>query len=227
MLKLDYSYNLSVESAYVITLKNHPISEKMSLRCQQSLNALDMPYKVWDAFDGTSGEIKIPDHAKDKTWLSWLKWVDKELSLTEVSVALSHISLWAHCIEIDRPIIILEHDAIMVQKITDHPVTGCLHYLGSIEQAKQGWPVLVTPPHATNGHNYHFICRAHAYGIDPWSAKNALSHVLKYGICESLDIMLRSDIIPAVQMGLYAYDDPDLANTTIVGRKKTIDGKER
>lgn len=227
MLNLEYSYNMSVESAYIITLKDHPVSERLSLRCQDSLRALDMPYKVWDAFDGTSGEIKIPDHAKDKTWFSWLKWVDKELSITEIAVALSHISLWAHCIEIDRPIIILEHDAIMVQKITDHPVTGCLHYLGSYEQAKQGWKVLITPPHATKGNNYHFICRAHAYGIDPWSAKNALSYVLKYGICESLDIMLRSDIIPALQLGLYAYDEPDLENTTILNRKKSPNGTER
>lgn len=228
MLKLDYSYNMSIESAYIITLKGNSISENMSLRCQKSLADLDMPYKVWDAFDGTDGrDIKVPDQCKDKSYISWIKWLDKELSLTEVSVALSHISLWAHCIEIDRPIIILEHDAIMLQKLTDHPVIGCLHYLGSHEQAKQGWPVLITPPHATNGHNYHFICRAHAYGIDPWSAKNALSYVLKYGICESLDIMLRSDIIPAIQLGLYAYDESDIANTTITGRKKTMDGKER
>lgn len=227
MLKLDYSYNLSIESSYIITLKNHPVSERMSARCQQSLAALKMPYKVWDAFDGTSGTIKVPDHAKDKSWVSWIKWVDKELSITEVSAALSHISLWIHCIEIDRPILILEHDAIVCRELFDHPVIGCIHYLGSIEQAKKGWPVLVTPPHATNGNNYHFICRAHAYGIDPWCAKNMLAHVIKYGINESLDIMIRSDIFPAVQLGLYAYDDPDLPNTTIVGRKKTIDGNER
>jgi len=144
-----------------------------------------------------------------------------------IGCALSHISLWIHCIEIDRPILVLEHDAIVCRELFDHPVIGCIHYLGSIEQAKKGWPVLVTPPHATNGNNYHFICRAHAYGIDPWCAKNMLAHVIKYGINESLDIMLRSDIFPAIQLGLYAYDDPDLPNTTIVGRKKTLDGKER
>ena len=138
MLKLDYSYNLSIESSYIITIKNHPISEKMSARCQQSLAALKMPYKVWDAFDGTSGSIKVPDHAKDKSWVSWIKWVDKELSITEVSAALSHISLWIHCIEIDRPIIVLEHDAIVCRELFDHPVIGCIHYLGSIEQAKKG-----------------------------------------------------------------------------------------
>ena len=228
MLNLDYSYNLAVESAYIITLKGNQISEQMSARCQKSLADLEMPYKVWDAYDGTSNEkIIIPTQCRDKSYMSWIKWVDKELSISEVSAALSHISLWAHCIELDQPIIILEHDAIMLKKVTDHPVIGVLHYLGCYEQAKKGWPTLLTPPHATNGHNYHFICRAHAYGIDPWSAKNAMAHVIKYGINESLDIMLRSDIIPAIQLGLFAYDESDIANTTITGRKTTTDGKQR
>lgn len=227
MLRLDYGYNTEIESSYVITIKNHSVSESMSARCQRSLIQHNMPYKVWDAFDGTSGAIKTPDHSKNESWLSWIKWLDKELSITEVSAALSHISLWAHCVSIDRPIIILEHDAIVLQSIHHHPIIGTINYLGSIEQVKKGWPILHTPPHATNGNNYHFICRAHAYGIDPWIAKNMLSHVIKFGICESLDIMLRSDIFPQVQLGLYAYDEPDLPNTTIVGRKKTLDGQER
>ena len=79
-------------------------------------------------------------------------------------------------------------------------------YLGCIEQVEKGWGVYPTPPHATNGNNYHFICRAHAYSIDPTVAKNLVSHVIKYGIHESLDIMLRADIFPIVQMGVYAYD---------------------
>ncbi|MFY8211597.1 MAG: glycosyltransferase family 25 protein, partial [Candidatus Nanopelagicus sp.] len=95
---------MSVESAYIITLKGNQISEQMSARCQKSLADLDMPYKVWDAYDGTSNEkIIIPAQLRDKSYMSWIKWIDKELSISEVSAALSHISLWAHCIEIDQP----------------------------------------------------------------------------------------------------------------------------
>ena len=97
-------------------------------------------------------------------------------------------------------------------------------YLGSREQ-KAGWQIMPTPPHATNGHNYHFICRAHAYSIDPAVAKNMLSHVIKYGIHESLDIMLRADIFPICQTGFFAYDEPE--GTTITNRKKTPEGAER
>jgi hypothetical protein len=227
MLHLDFDYDMQIESAYIITIKNHPVSENMSARCQHSLRTLEMPYKIWDAYDGTSGKMVVPDHSKNSEFMSWIKWTDKELSITELAVALSHISLWAHCMTIDKPIIILEHDAIMLKKLSVHPVPGLILYLGGYEQVKKGWPQILTPPHATNGNNHHFICRAHAYAIDPWSAKNLFSHVLRYGIHESLDIMIRADIFPQIQTDVYAYEEPDLANTTIVGRKKTIDGKER
>jgi len=226
-MNLDYKYDVGIESAYIITIKGNNVSESMSQRCQDSLKKLNMPYKVWDAFDGTSGNIVTPDQCKDKSYMNWFKWTDCELSVTEVAAALSHISLWAHCMELDKPIIVLEHDAVMVKEVRDHPLVGVIHYLGGREQAKLNWPVLTIPPHATHGNNYHFICRAHAYGIDPWSAKNLLAHVLKMGICESLDMMMRADLFPIIQTDLYAYDESDIQNTTIVGRKKTYDGKER
>jgi hypothetical protein len=71
------------------------------------------------------------------------------------------------------------------------------------------------------GKNYHFMCRAHSYSIDPAVAKNMLAHVLKYGINSSLDCMLRADIFPMHQMGVYAYDEGSLANTTILNRAGT------
>lgn len=224
-MNLNKSYKIDVESAYIITLKGNETSQSLSKRCQESCDSVEMPYKVWDAFDGTSGEIKTPEHLKEKDYLNWVKWVDQELSPSEVACALSHFSLWCHCLNIDKPIVILEHDAIMVEKFDVHLVYNSIMYLGCVEQVEKGWGVYPTPPHATNGNNYHFICRAHAYSIDPTVAKNLVSHVIKYGIHESLDIMLRADIFPIVQMGVYAYDK--MGETTITDRKKTFDGKER
>jgi GR25 family glycosyltransferase involved in LPS biosynthesis len=227
MNNILYSYDRQIESAYIITVKNHSVSERMSMRCQNSCKEIGMPYKVWDAFDGTSGRIHSPEHLKNAEHMSWFKQLDHELSITEVACALSHISLWCHCVTIDKPIVILEHDAIMLKKLSDHPLYNSILYLGNIEQYKKGWPVLTTPTHATAGNNYHFICRAHAYAIDPQVAKNMVSHVLKFGIHESLDMMLRADIFNIVEFGVYAYDEADIQNTTIVGRKKTAEGKER
>jgi hypothetical protein len=107
----------------------------------------------------------------------------------------------------------------MVKPYTHHAVYNSICYLGSNEQVNQGWQVMPTPPHASEGPNYHFICRAHAYALDPAVTKNLLAHVLKFGICASLDMLIRADVFPIHQMGVFAYDVKD-ADTTILGRPK-------
>jgi hypothetical protein len=172
---------------------------------------------MWDAYDGTRGEIVPPEHHGQ--FMRLLKVTDHYLTRGELACALSHISLWLRCVEMDRPIVVLEHDSIMVKPYTDHGVYNSICYLGSNEQVNMGWGVYATPPHASEGPNYHFICRAHAYSIDPAVAKNLLAHVLKWGINAPLDIMIRADIFPIHQMGVYAYDKKR-NDTTISGRPK-------
>jgi hypothetical protein len=46
-----------------------------------------------------------------------------------------------------------------------------------------------------------------------------LAHVIKYGINAPLDIMLRADIFPIHQMGVFAYDEKGV-ETTILNRPK-------
>jgi hypothetical protein len=158
--------------------------------------------------------------------MNLLKVTDHYMTRGEVACALSHISLWVKCVEQDKPLIVLEHDAVMVQPYTNHAVFNSICYLGNNEQVNQGWAVMPTPPHASEGINYHFICRGHAYAIDPAVAKNLLAHVLKYGICAPLDILIRADIFPMHQMGVFAYDVRD-ADTTILGRPKEGRSTER
>ncbi len=224
-LELNFSFNMEIESAYVITLRGHETSERLAKRCVESAQTHDMPAKLWPAYDGTSGSIKTPPELQSQNFMRWFKVLDPHLSTTEVACALSHISLWAHCVELDRPIIIFEHDAVVVAPFKVHPLFSCITYLGSYEQAKQQWAVVPTPPHGSHGANYHFICRAHAYAIDPSVAKNMLAHVLRQGICESLDLMLRADLFPVLQVGLIAYDEPE--GTTIVNRKRDPYGNSR
>ena len=218
---LSFSYNMNVSRAYIIMLPGNEISERLASRCLASCIKVGQPAEYYQAFDGTTGEIKSP---LSDSWLRWIKVTDKYLSKTEIACALSHISLWAKCVEQDQPLIILEHDAMMVKSFPAHQVFNSIAYLGSREQ-KAGWAVMPTPPHASNGPDYHFMCRAHAYCIDPAVAKNMLAHVIKYGIHESLDMIIRADIFPIHQPGFYAYDER--GETTITDRKKTPGGAER
>jgi GR25 family glycosyltransferase involved in LPS biosynthesis len=220
MLNLYYSYNLEIDNAYIITVKGNEKSETLSQRCQQSCDKVGMPYKVWDAYDGTGEKMIEPEHLKDDSYMRMLKITDHYMTRGEVACALSHISLWLHCVKIDKPIVILEHDAVMVQKIQHQLSHNTIVYLGGAEWVKSNWPITHIPPHATEGPNYHFICRAHAYSVDPPMAKNLLAHVLKMGICAPLDIMMRTDLFNVTHQGVYAYDENDDAkqSTTILAR---------
>ena len=218
MNSLFFSYDLSVDSAYIIRVAGNETSEKKAQECADSCSSVDMPYKFWDAYNGIKNPIEQPIHHSQVMKL--IKLTNHYLTRGEVACALSHISLWAKCVEVDRPIVILEHDATMVRPYLQHQLYNSICYLGCYEQTIGGWGVLPTPPHGTDGPNYHFICRAHAYATDPAVAKNMLSYVIKYGISTSLDIMLRSDIFPIHQMGIFATDHPDKSDTTILGRPK-------
>lgn len=219
MKSLFFSYNVKVDSAYIIRLKGHKLSESLAKRCADSCDKVGMKYQYWDAFNGTKDGIHPPENLNP--FMKMVKIADHFLTRSEVACALSHISLWAKCVEDDVPLVVLEHDAIMIAPYREHTMYNSISYLGCTEQVKQNWRVLPTPPHGSMGRNYHFICRAHAYSIDPAVAKNMLAHVLKYGINSSLDCMLRADIFPIHQMGVYAYDEDNGANTTILNRAGT------
>lgn len=219
MKSLFISYEVKVSGAYIIRLKGHELSESLAKRCADSCDKVGIKYQYWDAFDGTKDDINPPENLN--SFMKMVKITDHFLTRSEVACALSHISLWAKCVEDDVPLVVLEHDAIMFAPYRDHTMYNSISYLGCIEQVKDNWEVRPTPPHGSMGPNYHFICRAHAYSIDPAVAKNMLAHVLKYGINSSLDCMLRADIFPMHQMGVYAYDDSQPENTTILNRAGT------
>jgi GR25 family glycosyltransferase involved in LPS biosynthesis len=208
---------MTPSKAYIIRVVGNAASEEKAKRCAVSCEKAGQPYEFWDAYDGLADEIKAPAH--HNPIMDCIKVTDHYLTRGEVACALSHISLWAKCVLEDKPLVILEHDSLMVQPYTQHAVFNSICYLGSHEQVKLGWQVSPTPPHATEGENYHFICRAHAYAIDPAVAKNLLAYIIKMGICTSLDMLIRADLFPIHQMGIYAYNVfESREETTIKGR---------
>lgn len=217
MDSLYWKKDMSVYNTFIIRMKNNDLSNKLAERCAASCERVGQSYSYWDAYDGTQGEkIEIPEHHSET--MSMIKVTNHYLTRAEVACALSHISLWIKCVVVDMPIVILEHDSIMLQPYNTHRVYNSICYLGCAEQAKKNWTVSSIPPHASDGPNFHFICRAHAYAIDPMVAKNMVAYVLKMGIHSSLDMLLRADLFPIHQIDLFAYDD--YYDTTIKGRPK-------
>jgi len=206
MNSLYKKFDMNVESAYIIRIKNNKNSESLAERCANSCDKVKMPYKFWDAYNGIESPILPPDHLKDHVLMNMIKLSDHYMLRGEVAAFLSHVSLWVRCLEIDKPIVILEHDAVMIKPYLNHNIYNSICYLGCDEQVNYNWPVLLTPPHGSMGPNYHFILRAHAYSIDSAVARHLVSHVLKYGISSSLDTYMNADMFPMHQVGVYAYD---------------------
>lgn len=217
-MNLDFSHSREVESAYIIRLSNNSISSRLSDRCMQSCREVGMPAKYWEGFDGTSGtHVLSPSHLKDKDYFNWVKVHDNKITPSQIGCALSHFSLWCHCLTIDRPIVILEHDAVMIRKMDTFEFYNVIQFLGSIEQMR-GAPQYIIPPHGTAyDRRLRFIGRAHAYAVDPQICKNLVTRFIQNGIfaTTTADTFIRSDIFGIVQHGMYAYDNNEDDESTI------------
>lgn len=171
-----YNYETKVESAFIIRIKDNAISEELAQRCADSCEAVEMPYQFYSAVDGTSSELIITDN---HPILKLVKLTNEFLSKGEVACFLSHFLLWVKCVEIDKPIVILEHDAVMIRPYLIHPFMNIVSYLGCSEQVNGWTPQFPLPPHGQLSQNYRFMCRAHAYAIDPMIARQLVAKVIK------------------------------------------------
>lgn len=219
MLNLYYTHDRMVDKAYIITVKGHQTSEQMSKICQTSCEKVGMPYQVWDAYDGTGETMIEPDHLKNDSYMSMIKVADHKFTKTELACALSNISLWVHCAKIGKPIVILEHDAIMLKPFREFETYNSIVYLGCQLWAECGAKIQRIPIYGSEGQNNFFLYKTHAYAIDPAMAKNLLSDVLRWGIWTIADRLMRIDLYNITHQGLYAYEHHrNNVITTIKGR---------
>lgn len=218
----DINYTLDVSGANIIRLSNNKNSVLMANRCAASCDMIGQKYSFFEGVDATSGDLIIPDHIKRSYghFLPLLKQTNDMLTLGEIGCFLSHFFLWVKCATIEEPIIILEHDAVMVKPYTKHSFINTMAYLGCKEQAADEFTYNSTlPPHAKISKNYFFVLRLHAYAIDPVFAKNLIADVITNGLHAPADMMININKYSIVQPGLFAFDSP--IGTTIQGRDNT------
>ena len=203
---LIYSYDDCVESAYIITIRNNSLSENLATRCLQSCLDVSMPVKLHEAFNGTGDDIIIPNRYRQQDWLKLIKFTSYKMTISEIACALSHISLWVECVLLDKPIVVLEHDAILIQPYLKHAFKNSVCWLGNKLGARQysegAFPITSPPMNGETVTNLH-IDTCQAYAIDPLSANNLLISVLERGIYAPVDIMMKSNKFCIVQTGLY------------------------
>ena len=233
-------YDMGVEGTYIISILGNKVSEQLTQQCVKSCQKIGQPnVSIWPAFDATDslvkiqdhdlgkpigemGTIKVPEIVKGQAFINFLRLRRSDLLMTQIACFLSHYSLWCMCLDKDKPIVILEHDAIMVKQYLRHNYYNNIVYMGGIEQAEHGSlnSTDTVPPHASDQKGLdRFICRAHAYAIDPAIAKNLVAYSIHHGIITTADAIMRCDMFGIVQDGVYAYDNPHgLSTITEDGR---------
>ena len=232
-------FEMEIEGTYIISLKGNEVSERLTQQCYESCQKIGQPnVNIFPAFDATDspvkvqkhdygkpigelGTIKVPEFLKNQAFINFLRLRRSNLLMTQIACFLSHYSLWCMCLDKDRPIVILEHDAVMVKQYLRHNYLNNIVYLGGYEQIEGSLHSNDSiPPHATDQHGLdRFICRAHAYAIDPAIAKNLVAYSIHHGIITTADAIMRCDMFGIVQDGVYAYDNPGgLSTITEDGR---------
>ena len=221
-------YGMDVEGTYIISILGNKISEQLTQQCLESCQKIGQPnVSIWPAFDATDslvkirdhdlgkpigemGTIKVPEMLRGQAFINFLRLRRSDLFMTQIACFLSHYSLWCMCLDKDKPIVILEHDAIMVKQYLRHNYYNNILYMGGIEQAEHGSlnSTDTIPPHASDHKGLdRFICRAHAYAIDPAIAKNLVAYSIHHGIITTADAIMRCDMFGIVQDGVYAYEN--------------------
>jgi len=188
---LHKELDLVMIEAFVITLpyeKYIKMAENVIASCKKH----NIFCQKWEAFDGLGKNIKIPMNLKNQTHINLLKVQNYNLTFAEIACFLSHYSLWCHCVELNRPIIILEHDIEFIKTYSDHKYNNTIVYLGHEDRN-------ILPHVSIYNHFYKFIRGAYAYSIDPMIAKNLVSHVIKEGICRPVDVTMRLDYFHIIQ----------------------------
>lgn len=218
MLNLNYKYETRVNNTFIIRMENNSISMNLAERCARSCELQGQEYEFFPAVDWTGINLIIPEFHSS---LNLLKLTNTSLTNGEIGCFLSHFLLWVKCVELDAPIVILEHDAILVKPYKIHPYFNIISYLGCIEQYKGWTPQIPLPPHGQYNRNYRFMLRGHAYAIDTMIARRLVAKAINYGIISSADVFIRCDEFSIIQNGFYAYNDP--GETTIVGRTDDVD----
>ena len=222
------SYEMDVEGTYIISIQGNEVSEKLTQQCLASCEKVGQPnVNIWPAFDATNspvklqdhdlgkpigeiGTIKVPEFLQGQAFINFLRLKRSDLLMTQIACFLSHYSLWCMCLDKDRPIVILEHDAIMLKQYLRHNYYNNIVYMGGIEQVNGSFHANYHfPPHASDQKGLdRFICRAHAYAIDSAIAKNLVAYSIHHGLITTADAIMRCDMFGIVQDGVYAYDNP-------------------
>ena len=127
--------------AFVITLKDNEYSEQVAERCIQSANKFGLKVEKFYGVDRSVAKSVMKSH--DLKWT----WANNNTELmhcpktglrqhpymgggkpapldAKIGCSMSHFLLWKKCVELDEPILILEHDSVFLRALPEFDFKG-------------------------------------------------------------------------------------------------------
>lgn len=209
-------------SSYIITIAGHEESEKASRACIASSKKVGNKFeiKTFDAIIGSMAHTVMNGNG-----LKWkYPWQGKETDLktgliksayqteikeNRIACALSHWLLWYKCSKLNEPILILEHDALFVNKLdyesilkSNYDIVGInspaaatrrAHQFHDIIQSRPSW--IQPVPDVDEFNVPQGLAGNSAYIIKPAGANNLLKAVKDHGLWPN-DALMCKQIIP-------------------------------
>jgi glycosyl transferase family 25 len=148
---------------YVITITTLPKSVEIANRCIESGKKFGIGIEIFPAITPKDGVYELA--AKEGINVGAF---NEHFSRKENAIAcfLSHYSLWKKCVELNENIFILEHDAVITDKIDMN-----LNFKGVLSLGKPSYGKFLTPAKGISRlTSKDYLPGAHAYMINPMAA---------------------------------------------------------
>ncbi len=172
---------------YVITMSQTPLSVTAAERCIESGKRFDLEIEKWEATtpDELLPALLMDAGISDQGFKEVYSRLDNCMSAFH-----SHWSLWKHCTEINEPITIFEHDAVITDSIPETFFTGCISF-GKPSYGKFNIPPMLGKNDLVSK---RYLPGAHAYRVNPWGAKQLVKQAAL--LARPTDVFLHMDTFP-------------------------------
>jgi len=127
------------------------------------------------------GNVVAPKNYQEDDWPYHVKLFSQNLTYYDVCRILNHMSAWDYSVRTNKPIIILEHDAVLLKKHENiYPRFNAINMLAD---------------NFMHQHNNNWVCGSgvFAYSLDSIAAKTLFNKVMSEGLINPLELMFRID----------------------------------
>ena len=182
--------------AYVITIKGHAQSEEAAARCIESSKKYNIHVDNFWAVTPTNTDLKQKLKAEG---IPIQGFTEKYSRLDNcIAAFLSHYSLWQRAIDINDIVLVLEHDAVFVDKLPDS-IAGDITSFGAPSYGKFKQPVNGYGPLISK----QYLPGAHAYTVTPTGARMLVERA-KHN-AEPTDVFIDNKKFPGVIQEYYPW----------------------